>query len=75
MQQVSAQNGWKPAAFRAEAIASLQEYSWPGNIRELRNVVERLLLLAGTEIGAEDVRLGLPIFDSATHAKSKTFDP
>jgi two-component system, NtrC family, nitrogen regulation response regulator NtrX len=58
--QVSAQNGWKPAAFAPEAIASLQEYSWPGNIRELRNVVERLLLLAGSEVSADDVRLALP---------------
>ena len=58
--QVSAQNGWKPAAFTAAAIEALQEYAWPGNIRELRNVVERLLLLAGSEVGAEDVRLALP---------------
>ncbi len=61
--QVSAQNGWKPAAFNAAALEALQEYAWPGNIRELRNVVERLLLLAGGEVGAEDVRLSLP----ATH--------
>ncbi len=46
-QQVSAQNGWKPVPFAASAIEALQEYAWPGNIRELRNVVERLLLLAG----------------------------
>jgi DNA-binding NtrC family response regulator len=59
--QVSAQNGWKPAAFTAAALEALQEYAWPGNIRELRNVVERLLLLAGGEVGAEDVRLALPV--------------
>ncbi len=62
--QVSAQNGWKPAAFAPGAIEALKEYAWPGNIRELRNVVERLLLLAGGEVGAEDVRLALP----AAHA-------
>ena len=72
VQQVSAQNGWKPASFEAEAIAALQEYSWPGNIRELRNVVERLLLLAGSEVGAGDVRLTLPITRSAANAGSKT---
>jgi DNA-binding NtrC family response regulator len=68
--QVSAQNGWKPAVFTAAAIESLQEYAWPGNIRELRNVVERLLLLAGSEVGAEDVRLALPASQSAAIAGS-----
>lgn len=58
--QVSAQNGWKPVPFNAEAIDSLKQYTWPGNIRELRNVVERLLLLAGAEVNAEDVRMALP---------------
>ncbi len=58
--QVSAQNGWKPVPFNAEAIDILKQYTWPGNIRELRNVVERLLLLAGTEVNAEDVRAALP---------------
>jgi len=66
--QVSAQNGWKPAAFTADALRALQEYAWPGNIRELRNVVERLLLFAGGEVGVEDVRLALP----AAHVSTKT---
>jgi two-component system nitrogen regulation response regulator NtrX len=58
--QVSAQNGWKPATFTADAIEALKEYAWPGNIRELRNVVERLLLLAGAEVDREAVQLALP---------------
>jgi two-component system, NtrC family, nitrogen regulation response regulator NtrX len=62
---VSAQNGWKPAAFAPAAIEALKEYAWPGNIRELRNVVERLLLLAGAEVTADDVRLALPARGSA----------
>jgi two-component system, NtrC family, nitrogen regulation response regulator NtrX len=66
VRQVSAQNGWKRAAFSAAAIEALQEYAWPGNIRELRNVVERLLLLAGGEVGAEDVRLALPVAHKGT---------
>jgi len=70
VRQVSAQNGWKPAVFTAAAIASLQEYAWPGNIRELRNVVERLLLLAGIEVGAEDVRLALPASNPAATGSS-----
>jgi DNA-binding NtrC family response regulator len=62
--QVSAQNGWKPVPFTDSAIDALKEYAWPGNIRELRNVVERLLLLAGAVIDAEAVELALP----AAHA-------
>jgi two-component system, NtrC family, nitrogen regulation response regulator NtrX len=60
VRQVSAQNGWKPIAFSNAAIDALKKYAWPGNIRELRNVVERLLLLASTAVGAEDVELALP---------------
>ncbi len=39
-----------------DASKSLQDYNWSGNIRELRNVVERLVILSGKEITAEDVR-------------------
>ncbi len=39
-----------------EAIKLLQEYNWTGNIRELRNVVERLVILSGKTITAEDIR-------------------
>ncbi|HVT84351.1 MAG TPA: sigma-54 dependent transcriptional regulator [Chitinophagaceae bacterium] len=40
----------------AEAIKLLQQYNWTGNIRELRNVVERLVILSGKSITAEDVK-------------------
>lgn len=39
-----------------EAIKGLQQYDWTGNIRELRNVVERLVILSGKSINAEDVK-------------------
>jgi DNA-binding NtrC family response regulator len=58
--QVSAQNGWKAVPFTNDAISALARYAWPGNIRELRNVVERLLLLAEDGVNAEAVRLVLP---------------
>jgi len=41
--------------FSKEALSQLQNYSWTGNIRELRNVVERLLILGGESISKEDV--------------------
>ena len=58
--QVSAQNGWKPVPFADNAIDALKQYGWPGNIRELRNVVERLLLLADATVDATAVQLALP---------------
>ena len=59
--QVSAQNGWKPMPFAPEAIAALQNYPWPGNIRELRNVVERLMLLTiGDRVDRATVEAALP---------------
>jgi two-component system, NtrC family, nitrogen regulation response regulator NtrX len=70
--QVSSQNGWKPAAFAPAAIDVLKEYAWPGNIRELRNVVERLLLLAGNEVTADDVRLALPARGQAKAATANS---
>ena len=70
--QVSAQNGWKPRPITAGAIEALKQYPWPGNIRELRNVVERLLLLAGSEVDAESVRMALPASRSAANHCSQT---
>jgi two-component system nitrogen regulation response regulator NtrX len=70
--QVAAQNGWKEKIFSDDAIAELRHYSWPGNIRELRNVVERLALLAaGESISSADVRLVLP---AGAHAGSVAND-
>lgn len=60
-QQICAVNGWKPTTFRAEAIEALKRYGWPGNIRELRNIVERLLLLTSSvEVDSATVVLALP---------------
>jgi two-component system, NtrC family, nitrogen regulation response regulator NtrX len=59
--QVCAQNGWKPMRFAPEAVNALQHYAWPGNIRELRNVVERLMFLAvNDEVDAATVELAMP---------------
>ena len=53
---ISRQNDWKPQVISAGAYSELQRYAWPGNIRELRNVVERLLLLANGEVDVGTVR-------------------
>lgn len=55
--QICEEQGWAKKLFSVEAIQALQARHWPGNIRELRNVVERLIILAGAEITKEDVEL------------------
>jgi len=60
-EQVCAQNNWKPVPFSVEVIEELQKLPWAGNIRELRNVVERLILLATDgEVAGETLRVALP---------------
>ena len=46
-----------PKQIEPAAVSMLQECEWTGNIRELRNVVERLIILCGPTITAEDVQL------------------
>ena len=56
-EQICQEQGWKVKAFEPAAIAALQARSWTGNIRELRNVVERLIILASDTITKNDVEL------------------
>jgi two-component system nitrogen regulation response regulator NtrX len=56
-QSIAADQGTSPKTFSEAAIQLLQEYDWTGNIRELRNVVERLIILGGNEISETDVKL------------------
>lgn len=57
VQQICAEQGWKVKSINDDAIQALQQHNWPGNIRELRNVIERLIILSGDTITAEDVNL------------------
>ena len=54
---ICSEQGWKNKDINEEAIQALQQHNWPGNIRELRNVIERLIILSGDTITAEDVNL------------------
>lgn len=66
---VTAQNGWKTMSFAPDAIVRLELYDWPGNIRELRNVVERAMLMAtGNEVDYTAVDAALPTARSASAA-------
>jgi two-component system, NtrC family, nitrogen regulation response regulator NtrX len=55
--KIASEQGNVVKSFSKSAIKLLQEYDWTGNIRELRNVVERLIILGGTEISEQDVQL------------------
>lgn len=55
--KISEEQGTAKKMFSKQAIQLLQEYDWTGNIRELRNVVERLIILGGNEISENDVTL------------------
>ena len=55
--KIASEQGTAIKSFSKTAIQLLQEYDWTGNIRELRNVVERLIILGGNEISENDVTL------------------
>ena len=55
--KIAEENGSAQKVFSTEAIDLLKKYDWTGNIRELRNVVERLIILGGKEISKTDVEL------------------
>lgn len=56
LQDVADEQGAKKKQIAAGALKELQSYNWTGNIRELRNVVERLVIMGGETISAEDAK-------------------
>ena len=57
MDKIAGEQGVTPKEVSQGAIKQLKGYDWTGNIRELRNVVERLIILSGNEVTEEDVKL------------------
>ena len=57
VEQICGEQGIAKKSFDPEAIKALQQKQWTGNIRQLRNVVERLIILAGAKITKEDVEM------------------
>jgi two-component system, NtrC family, nitrogen regulation response regulator NtrX len=60
MTQISLTTGLPKRKVGADALAVLQSHDWPGNVRQLRNNVERLMILAGGDPGAEITATMLP---------------
>ena len=55
--KIAKEQGTSQKKFSKRAVKLLQEYNWTGNIRELRNVVERLIILSDNEVSENDVKL------------------
>ncbi len=55
--KIASEHGSVKKEFSKAAVKQLQEYDWTGNVRELRNVVERLIILGGKEVSEQDVKL------------------
>lgn len=55
--KIAGEQGNAKKLFSEKAIKLLQEYDWTGNIRELRNVIERLIILGSDEVSENDVKL------------------
>jgi len=55
--KIAEEQGTPEKTFSEKALKLLQDYNWTGNIRELRNVVERLIILGGKTIEEQDVKL------------------
>jgi len=75
----SEEQGMKPKEFSAQGLDALQRHDWPGNIRELRNLIERLLIMVPKPvIDAPDVEMflqgraptGVPALSVGTHYDS-----
>ncbi|MCT4699694.1 sigma-54-dependent transcriptional regulator [Tenacibaculum haliotis] len=56
-EKISTEQGMPKKGFSSSAIKLLQAYDWTGNIRELRNVVERLIILGEKEVSENDIKL------------------
>jgi DNA-binding NtrC family response regulator len=56
-EMICSEQGIQPKTFEESAIEALKTRSWTGNIRELRNMVERLIILGGATISKEDIEL------------------
>ncbi|KAB5488331.1 MULTISPECIES: sigma-54-dependent transcriptional regulator [Flagellimonas] len=56
-EKIASEQGTAQKNFSKKALELLKSYDWTGNVRELRNVVERLIILGGKEVSEEDVKL------------------
>jgi two-component system response regulator PilR (NtrC family) len=63
LRRLATHAGSAPARLTAEALEELARYDFPGNIRELENILERAVALSGDRIDVADLRLAPPLMD------------
>lgn len=75
MNRMNAQKRKNLTGFSAEAMSCLQKYNWPGNIRELENLIERLTILKGFgEVQVSDLPSKCQVVSKATYVDSLGFE-
>ncbi len=73
--QLEKEAGRRRRRFTADALDLLRRYAFPGNVRELRNLVERLIIMApGGDIGPDQVRAVLPLNDDPAAGEARLSD-
>lgn len=55
LEDIADEYGARKKSIQSKALDALTQHNWPGNIRELRNVIERLVIMSGDEITVDDV--------------------
>jgi len=74
IQQICAEYSMPSKSIDSDAIKLLKDYNWTGNIRELRNVVERLIILSGKSISKADVNQFVMVGNDTRTQLHKLFD-
>lgn len=74
VKSVCSEHGRPKKKVKADAMSLLQEMNWTGNIRELRNVIERLIILSNTFITRQDVEAYVVPSMQRSHALKVLFD-
>ncbi|GAB4423160.1 MAG: sigma-54 dependent transcriptional regulator [Thermodesulfovibrionales bacterium] len=73
IQSLASEYGQTPKKITAEAIKELQQYDWPGNIRELKNLIERLVTMTPSPvINAKDIQLIKERYDGSDYFTYRT---
>jgi two-component system, NtrC family, nitrogen regulation response regulator NtrX len=73
--RLASEMGTRPVKFAPAALHRLEHHSFPGNVRELRNLIERLIIMnPGAAVGAEEVRAVLPTESDAGAAPPRLSD-
>lgn len=74
IQRMSKKMGMEAVGINSESMKLLENYNWPGNIRELRNVIERSLIVCDTEITPDDLPIDVRMNCTPVESSGPEFD-